>query len=79
MVIEVTTRYIIGKNTLDSILEDYCKYDHDESENFSEWLLDRIENEYADEKIISGDIESVRELCYMSEMLENEKNKLLEI
>ena len=79
MVIEVTKRYIIGKNTLNSILEDYCLYDHDETENFSDWLLDRIENEYYDESFISGDIESVRELCYMSEKLENEKNKLLEI
>ncbi len=79
MVIEITTRYIIGKNTLDSIIEDYTLYNHDDCENFSDWLIDRIENEYYDEKIISGDIESVRELCYMSEMLENEKNKLLEI
>ena len=35
MVIEITTRYIIGKNTLDSIIEDYTLYDHDD-EDFSE-------------------------------------------
>lgn len=79
MVIEVTKRYIIGKNTLDSILEDYCMYDHDETENFSDWLLDRIENEYYDESFITGDVESVRKLCQLSETLENEKNRLLEI
>ena len=79
MVIEVTKRYIIGKHTLDSILEDYCMYDHDETENFSDWLLDRIENEYYDESLISGDVESVRKLCELSETLENEKNRLLEI
>lgn len=78
MVIEITTRYIIGKNTLDSIIEDYTLYDHDDCENFSDWLIDRIENEYYDEKIISGDIESICKICKMAEQLENEKNNVLE-
>lgn len=79
MVIEVTTRYIIGKNTLDSLIDCYTDYKHDETENFSDWLLENIEEYCYDEKIINGDVESIRELCYMSEMLENEKNRLLEI
>ena len=77
MVIEITTRYIIGKNTLDSIIEDYTLYDHDD-EDFSDWLVDRIENEYYDEKIISGDIDSICKICKMAEELENEKNNALE-
>lgn len=79
MIIEITTRYIIGKNTLNSIIEDYTLYDHDDCECFNSWLIDRIENEYFDEKNISGDIEPIYKLCKMAERLENEKNKVLEM
>ena len=79
MVIEVTKRYIIGRNTLETIIND-CKEFYDSMDDdfyFEDFLSDEIENFYEDEKIINGDKESLRKIIEMELQLEKLKEKYL--
>ena len=79
MVIEVTKRYIIGRNTLETIIND-CKEFYDSMDDdfyFEDFLSDEIENFYEDEKIINGDKESLRKIIEMELQLDKLKEKYL--
>ena len=79
MVIEVTKRYIIGRNTLETIIND-CKEFYDSMDDdfyFEDFLSDEIENFYEDEKIINGDKESLRKIIEMELQLDELKEKYL--
>ena len=79
MVIEVTKRYIIGRNTLETIIND-CKefYDYmDDDFDFSDFLSEEIEHFYEDEKIINGDKELLKKIIEMQLQLDELKEKYL--
>jgi len=78
MVIEITKRYIIGSETLDSIIETFAKYHTDDCYcEFKEFLAEELEDCLEDEKIVSGDIESIKKICELRSQIEREKEKLL--
>ena len=77
MVIEVTTRYKIDKNTLDDIINCYIE---DKPALFLEWIVENIDD-YCygdDEKLVSGDVKSLYDLCQKAVELENIKHSMLE-
>lgn len=78
MVIEITTRYKIDKDVLDSLINCYIE---DKPALFLEWITENI-SDYCfddDEKLVSGDIKSLYELCQKAVKLEEEKYKMLEM
>lgn len=78
MVIEVTTRYKIDKNVLDSLISCYIE---DKPALFLEWVIENI-SDYCfddDEKLVLGDIGPLYDLCQKAEKLEQEKYKMLEM
>lgn len=78
IVIEVTKRYIIGNETLDSIVDTYTeKYKKNDCYNFKEFLAEELENYLEDEKIVNGNYERIRRICQLQIELENEKEKML--
>jgi hypothetical protein len=79
MIIEITKRYIIGRNTLETIIND-CKefYDYmDDDFDFEDFLSEEIEHFCEDEKIISGDKESLKKIFEMELQLDELKEKYL--
>ena len=79
MIIDITKRYIIGEYTLETILKDcteYCDY-MGENFNFDDFLSEKLEDFRYDEKIISGDIKQIKEICELQIKLDKLKEKLL--
>ena len=77
MVIEITKRYIIGRNTLETIIDD-CKEFYDSMDDdfyFEDFLSEEIEHFYEDEKIINGDKEPLRRIIEMQLQLDKLKEK----
>lgn len=76
MVIEVTTRYKIDKDDLDNIIDYYIE---EKPALFLEWIIENISDFCFedDEKLVSGDIETLYDLCQKAVKLENEKYNAL--
>lgn len=77
MVIEVTRRYIIDRNTLETIIND-CKEFYDSMDDdfyFEDFLSEEIEHFYEDKKIINGDKEPLRKIIEMQLQLDKLKEK----
>lgn len=71
MVIEVTTRYIIDKENLQSLIDGYIEDSHYRKIEVETWLLDNID-EYCidDEKLLSGDTDLFQDILEKSFELE---------
>ena len=84
MVIEVTKRYIVGIQTLNSIVTDYTDLfsNNDDCMNFSEFLMDEMESYCADEILLNSskyELESIQEICEKSLDIQNKKALLSQI
>ena len=84
MVIEITKRYIIGCDTLDSIVHGYTDVfsDNDECMNFSDFLIDELESYSADEILLNSskyELECLQEICGKTLDIQNKKALLSQI
>ena len=84
MVIEVTKRYIVGVQTLNSIVTDYTNLysNNDDCMSFSEFLIDEMENYCADEILLNSskyELDSIQEICEKSLDIQNKKALLSQI
>ena len=78
MVIEITKRYIIGNETLNSIIETFAKYHTDDCYcEFKEFLAEELEDCLENEIIVNGDIEQIKEICELQTKLDKLKEKYL--
>ena len=78
MVIEITKRYIISDNTLDTIVKDYSElYNNEDCSNFREFLSEEMGIFCEDEIIVKGDINPVRKMCELQLYLNKLKEKIL--
>ena len=77
MIIEVTTRYKVDKDDLDTIIDYYIE---EKPALFLEWITENISDICFEdgEKLVSGDIKSLYDLCQKAVKLENEKYNALE-
>lgn len=78
MIIEIRKRYIIGSDTLDSIVHNYTdSYSNNEDcMDFSEFLMDEMESYCADEILLDGneyELDSLQEICEDSLDIQNKK------
>ncbi len=84
MIIEIIKRYIIGSDTLDNIVQDYTDLysNNDDCMNFSEFLIDEIENYCADKILLNSskyELECIQEICEKSLDVQNKKALLSQI
>lgn len=84
MVIEITKRYIVGVQTLNSIVTDYTDLfsNNDECMNFSDFLMDNMESYSADEILLNSskyELECIQEICEKSLDIQNKKALLSQI